>query len=79
MSEMHIKRALKHRPPAAADRAYKPGDSVLIWREKIFNNRIGEWLGPFTVLSVDDEKKLVYVKEAKIGAARPFNVVQVKH
>ena len=26
MSEMRIKRALKHRPPAADDRAYQPGD-----------------------------------------------------
>ena len=32
MSEMRIKRALKHRPPAAADLVYQPGDSVLIWR-----------------------------------------------
>ena len=78
MAEMRTKRALKHKVPTAADTFYQPGDKVLVWREKIVESRIGEWLGPFEVLATDEEKKLVYVKDVKIGAARPFNVSQVK-
>ncbi len=25
---------------------YDPGDQVLVWREKVVNHRIGEWVGP---------------------------------
>lgn len=78
MAEMRVRRGLHHRIPSAADRFYQPGDNVLVWRENIVNHRIGEWLGPFTVLATDESKKLVYVQDAKIGAARPFNAVQVK-
>ena len=78
MAEMRVRRALHHRVPSATDRFYQPGDKVLVWREKLVNHRIGEWLGPFTVMSTDEVRKLVYVQDAKIGAARPFNVVQVK-
>ena len=42
------------------------------------NHRIGGWLGPFEVIATDEDKKLVYVRDAKIGAARPFNIAQVK-
>ena len=51
---------------------------MLVWREKIVNHRIGEWVGPFTVIATDESRKLVYVKDPKIGPARPFNAVQVK-
>ena len=78
MAEMRIRRALKHKIPAAADTSYQPGDKVLVWSEKIVESRIVEWLGPFEVLASDEEKKLVYVKDVKTGAARPFNVSQVK-
>ena len=75
---MGVRRALHHRTLSAADRFYQPGDQVLVWREKIVNHRIGEWLGPFTVLCTDESRKLVYVQDAKIGAARRFKAVQVK-
>lgn len=78
MAKLRVKRALHHRVPSAADRSYSPGDKVLVWREKQVNNRIGEWLGPFSVLATDDQKKLMYIQDAKIGAARPFGAGQVK-
>ena len=58
--------------------AYQPGDQVLVWRERLIANRIGEWIGPYPVLAVNEDKKLVYVQDSKIGTARPFNWVQVK-
>ena len=78
MARLRINRALQRRTPAAADRSYKPGDHVLVWREKLVESRIGEWIGPFEVIGADESKKLVYVQDSKIGAARPFNIAQVK-
>lgn len=37
---------------------------------------IDDWLEPFTVLGVNAEKKLVYVKETNVGAVGQMNVVQ---
>lgn len=78
MAKLRVNRALRHSVPIAADKPYEPGDSVLVWREKQVNHRIGEWLGPFIVHSFDADRKLVYIQDSKIGAPRPFNVVQVK-
>ena len=47
-------------------------------RESQVNNRVGEWIGPLSVLSVGDSKKLLHVQDFKVGAARPFNILQVK-
>ena len=32
--------------PPSTDRSYQPGDKVLVRREKVIENRIGEWTGP---------------------------------
>lgn len=39
---------------------------------------MNEWVGPFIVDMFCPEKKIVYVRDAKIGNARPFNIAQVK-
>ncbi len=49
MAKMRVARALKHAVPGASDRLYQPGDQVLVWRERQVNNRIGEWIGLFSV------------------------------
>ena len=78
MATMKTRRALHHAVPPSCDRTYELGDKVLIWREKQVSQRIGEWLGPFEVNAVDYNRKLVFVRDVKIGQARPFNVAQVK-
>ena len=78
MAKVKLKRAMHHAVPPACDRSYEPGDEVLVWRERIVGNRIGEWLGPLKVDGVNYAKKLVYVRDVDIGPPRPFNVVQVK-
>lgn len=78
MSKLRVDRALKHKTPAAANMSYKIEDQVLVWREKIVDSRIGEWLGPFTVDAIDDTKKIVYFQDERIGAAKPFNLAQLK-
>ena len=52
-----IKRSIKHKTPSATDHVYEPGDSVLVRRERIVNNRIGEFIGSFTVRAFDPLSK----------------------
>lgn len=78
MAELRMRRALHHDVPPSCERTYEPGDKVLVWREKLIANRIGEWLGPYDVDSVDYDKKLVFIRDTKVGQARPFNIAQVK-
>ena len=78
MAKLRVRRALHHATPGAAMQVYQTGDQVLVWREKQVEHRIGEWIGPFPVLAVDKDRKLVFVQDVKIGAARPYNIVQVK-
>ena len=78
MAVATLARAERHRPLAAASRTIEVGMQVLTWREKIVESRIGEWLGSFTVVHVDNESKLAYVRDVKIGPCKPFNFAQVK-
>ena len=50
MASVRLKRALKQKILSAADMPFDVGDKFLVWREKIVNNRIGECIGPFTVV-----------------------------
>lgn len=54
------------------------GAKVFVWREKPISSIIAEWVGPFDMVELDEEHKLVFVRNVKIGVARPFNVAQVK-
>ncbi len=78
MAKMRVNRALKHAVPSARDRLYQPGDQFLVWRERHVNSSIREWVGPFAVELAGESKKLVYVRDVKVGNARPFNMAQVK-
>ena len=78
MAELRFKRALRHATPSSASIVYSPGDQVLVWREKQFDSRIGEWVGPFTITAVDEEKKQVFIQDSRVGQSRPFNIAQVK-
>lgn len=78
MAELRLRRSLKHNPPPATDYILKPGDEVLVWREKLVEHRIGEFIGPFLVDSVDHATKTIFIRDSKVGAARPFNISQVK-
>ena len=78
MAEMIFKRALTHQTPSSADKFYQPGDKALVWSLQVVHHRIGAWLGYFEIFSTDKERKLVYVRDANIRAASPFNISQVK-
>lgn len=78
MATLRVQRALRHKVPPAADVVHEIGDQVLVYREKQVNNRIGEWLGPFQVKGVDQERKLVYVQDTEEGEPNAFGFAQVK-
>ena len=75
MARMKLQRALRHQVPSAADTIFEHGQKVLVWCEMIIANRIGEWVGPLTVVQVDQERKLVYVQESEGKDPRPFSYV----
>ncbi len=56
MAKIRLSRGLRLAIHPSADAAYFPGDRVLVWREKHVNNRIGEWVGSFTVQSFDPKR-----------------------
>ena len=78
MATLKLKRALKHNVPPAADVPFDVGEKVLVWREKIVNNRIGEWVEPFTVESFDICRIVVHVRDAQVRPAKPFEFAHVK-
>ena len=78
MARLRIQRALRHNVPPAASVSYQPGDKVLVWRERLIAQRIGEWKGPYEVISVEDDKKLAHI-QIQDGDPRPFNFSELKH
>lgn len=46
--------------------------------EKIVDDGIGEYLGPFKVMAVDNNKKLIFIQDSRTGAASLFKVAQMK-
>ena len=79
MSELRVKRALKHKVSESANAIFQPGDDdVLVRREKNVNNRVGEWIGPFSVERVEADKKILFIRDDKKNKENPFNFAQVK-
>ena len=78
LAQVRIIRALKHNTPSATDRVYKPGDKVLVWREKLVENRIGEWIGPYTVKSFNEDFRIVLVQQSEDAPQKRYNITQVK-
>ena len=74
MAQAKIDRALKHSVPPCTKDVISIGDNVLIWREELIGNRIGEWLGPYSVVKTDYKGKLIWTCDHD----RPFSTAQVK-
>ena len=78
LAQTRVNRALKHNTPNANVRIYQPGDEVLVWREKLVENRIGEWVGPYIVKSYDERSRIVLVQKSADSAHERYNITQVK-
>ena len=67
ISEAHIqnrlKRALRHQLTKIKDHTYSQAEKVLVWREKIAKNRIGEFIGPYIVLHPDEISQIVSIDQ----------------
>ena len=77
-AQVRVKRALQHQTPQATDQIYQPDDKVLVWREKLVENRIGELIGPYTVCSYDAEALIVLVRKEPDAPHERYNVAQVR-
>lgn len=65
--------------PIAAEVVRAVGSEVHFYRKRKVKNCIGEWIGPYTALSVDENRKLVYVKDTDTGFPNPFGYAQVSN
>ena len=64
LAQSKVNRALRHKAPSATDLVYQPGDKVLVWRAEQVGNRLGEWLGPYTIVSSDPTSKIVLFQKS---------------
>ena len=78
LARAKVKRPLLHKPPPATDHGYEPCDEVLVWREKQVEHRIGEWLGPYTVVTSDVASKAVAIRNDSESADQRFSATHVK-
>ena len=79
IAKLRVNRALKSKVPQATDTFFEVGQRVLVWRQKVISNRIGEWMGPFVVFGVDRDKNLVFVTDEKAcKPPKPFGFAHVK-
>ena len=78
MAAAKIKTALNKSTLAAADRAYQPGDEVLVLREKQIENRKGKYIDPYMIIALDPTRKNVLVQLDEKGNLERYSTAQVK-
>ena len=78
LAKVKVKRAIQHNAPPESDRAYQPGVEVLVWREKQFETRVSEWIGPYTAVTTDSRAEITVVQKEAGYAPERFNITQVK-
>ena len=71
-----LKSAVKHQSPKMHDYACSPGYKVLLWREKIMNNRIGEFIALFTVRNCYERSKIVAIDQD--GVIKRYSTSQIR-
>ena len=79
LAQVRIKGALNHHTPPATKCNYQPGDKLLIWREKQVENRIGQWVGPYVVVSTDGVSRIVFVQMNPNAPFERYDITQVRH
>lgn len=63
MAGIILSRETTYAVPPCTDSTYERADRALICLEKVISNPIAEWLGLFTVIHFDPDKKIVHVGE----------------
>ena len=75
-AKSRLKREIKHQSPKMQSYTYSPEDKVLVWREKIVNNRIEEFIGPFTALHNDERSAIVAIDQD--GVIKRYSSSQIR-
>ena len=78
LAQAKVTRAQRHNTPPATNATYQTGDLVLVWREKVVESRVGQWLGPYTVVTIDVNAEIVIVRKDKESLIKSYNMVRVK-
>ena len=77
LTSAKVKLALQRKTPADADRVYQPGDKVLVWHENQVENFVGEYVGPYTVISYDSITKTELVPSECGGKYEMYSSAQI--
>ena len=78
VAKVKFKRAVHHSTTLATDRVCQRGNEVLLWREKRIESRIGEWIGPYSVVTTYSRAKIVFTQKEADSAQGRFNITQVE-
>ena len=75
-AKSRLKHAIKYQSLKMQSYTCLPGDKVLVWCEKIVNNRMGEFIGAFTVPHHDERSKIVAIYQDV--AIKRYSISQMK-
>ncbi len=78
LARTKIHHAHHHKILQATNKDYQPGKEVLVWIEKIVENHIGEWIGPYTFETINHSSKIVMVGKDENLQVERYNMTQVK-
>lgn len=65
MAGLRVHQALRHQVPTAADVTLEVGDNVLVWRERVIADHIGEWAGSLSAVPLIVKKSDSCTSEIK--------------
>ena len=77
LAQVRVKPALHFQTPQETDQTYQTGDKVHVWREKLVENRIGEWSGPYTLYSYDAAARIMLVQKDPESPYERYNITQI--
>lgn len=78
LGKQRINRALKHNAGSFAETMFDSGDQILVWSDKIFNNRIGELLSPTPSKALTSKRSLCMYEMTRTALSSPqLHIMQV--
>ena len=75
-AKSRLKSAMKRQSPKMQSYTYSPGEKALVWSEKIVDNRIGGFIGLFTVLHRDERSKIFAIEQD--GVIKRYTTSQIR-
>lgn len=78
VAQLRVKGAFSFQNRPTTDRIYQPGDKVLIRREPLVENLIGEWVDPYTVISFEETSRIILMQQDPDSETERYHITPVK-